>query len=171
MVAMERDASGAEIDVSVLIPVLNEEEHIGEAARSMLAQRFDESVEFLYIDGRSEDSTRAILEELAAGDARVRILDNPRRTTPHALNLGLAAARGEHVVRMDAHTYYPPHYIATGVARLRQGDVDWVCGPQVPLGSGRWSRVRYRAFVRSSTTTRGSLRRRQFSCPCPTSTA
>src|SRR5918912_3114917 len=110
------------IGASVLVPVLNEEAHIREAVDAMRAQEFDGEIEFLFMDGGSTDSTRAILEELAAADPRIRVLDNPGRTTPHALNVGLAAARGEFVVRMDAHAYYPPRYVAAGVERLARGD-------------------------------------------------
>src|ERR1700704_456922 len=91
------------VDASVLVPVLNEEEHIREAVDAMRAQDFDGTIEFLFMDGGSTDRTRAVLEELATSDARIRVLDNPGRTTPHALNVGLSAARGEFVVRMDAH--------------------------------------------------------------------
>jgi succinoglycan biosynthesis protein ExoA len=120
--------------------VRNEEEYIREAARAMQAQDFDGSVEFLFIDGRSEDQTVAILEELAADDPRVRILDNPARITPVALNIGLRAARGEVIARMDAHTRYPPGYLALGVDRLRRGGAEHVSGPQLPEGKGTWSR-------------------------------
>src|SRR5689334_1095698 len=129
-----------EVDVSVLTPVLNEEEHIRATVASMQRQEFDGSIEFLFIDGRSDDRTRAILEELAAGDPRIRVLDNPDRTTAYALNVGLAAARGRFVARMDGHTSYPPGYLADGVRRLERGDVVWVAGPQIPRGGGVWSR-------------------------------
>src|SRR6059058_4726026 len=129
-----------QIDASVLVPVLNEEAHIREAVDAMRAQEFEGTIEFLFMDGGSTDGTRAILEELAAEDPRIRVLDNPGRTTPHALNVGLAAARGDYVARMDAHTYYPDNYLARGVERLRRGDVAWVAGPAIPRGEGRWSR-------------------------------
>src|SRR3954466_10760009 len=99
---------GAGVEVSVLVPVLNEERHIREAADTMRAQSFDGEIEFVFIDGGSSDRTRAILEELAAEDPRVRVLDNPRKVTPVALNIGLGAAGGEVIARMDAHTHYPP---------------------------------------------------------------
>ena len=130
----------AAVDVSVLVPVLDEEKHIREAADTMRAQRFDGDVEFLFIDGGSRDHTRRILEQLAAEDPRVRVLDNPRRITPVALNVGLAAAGGEVVARMDAHTHYPPDYLARGVERLRRGGAEHVSGPQLPQGDGVWSR-------------------------------
>jgi cellulose synthase/poly-beta-1,6-N-acetylglucosamine synthase-like glycosyltransferase len=55
------------------------------------------------------------------------------------LNIGLRNARGEFVVRMDAHAYYPPDYVAKAIARLRRGEVACVCGPQIPYGTGKWS--------------------------------
>jgi glycosyltransferase involved in cell wall biosynthesis len=128
------------VDVSVLTPVLNEEEHIREAAATMLAQRFDGNVEIIFIDGPSEDGTREILRDLERSDPRVRVLENPRRSTPVSLNIGLAAAQGEFIARMDAHTLYPDDYLARGVERLRRGDVKHVSGPQLPRGSGKWSR-------------------------------
>jgi succinoglycan biosynthesis protein ExoA len=135
------DNGGPErVDASVLIPVLNEERFIRDTVAAMQAQRFDGSVEFLFMDGRSEDRTKAILEELSAEDSRIRVFDNPGRSSTAGLNVGLRNARGDYIVRMDAHTFYPEDYIARGVERLRRGDVVWVAGPQVPYGTGRWSR-------------------------------
>jgi succinoglycan biosynthesis protein ExoA len=144
-----------EVGASVLVPVLNEEAHIREAVDAMRGQEFDREIEFLFMDGGSTDSTRAILEELAASDPRIRVFDNPGRTTPHALNVGLAAARGDYVVRMDAHAFYPPRYVAAGVERLERGDVTWVAGPAIPRGTGRWSK-RVALALNSGLTTVGS---------------
>jgi succinoglycan biosynthesis protein ExoA len=122
---------GADVDASVLVPVLDEEEHLPAVAAQMLRQRFDGTLEFLFIDGGSGDGTVAIVEELAERDERVRLLRNPARVTPVALNIGLREARGRYIVRMDAHTRYPDDYIARGVERLRRGDVAHVSGPQL----------------------------------------
>src|SRR4051794_1377611 len=144
-----------QIDASVLVPVLNEEAHLRDAVEAMRAQEFDGTIEFLFMDGGSTDGSRAVLEELAREDARIRVFDNPGRTTPHALNVGLAGARGEFVARMDAHAFYPPRYIAAGVERLERGDVDWVAGPAIPRGTGRWSK-RVALALNSGLTTVGS---------------
>jgi succinoglycan biosynthesis protein ExoA len=128
------------VDVSVLVPVLDEERHIHAAVASMQAQHIDGEIELIFIDGRSEDDTRAILEELAVEDPRIRVLDNPAQRTPQGLNVGLAAARGRYVARMDAHTHYPSDYLAAGVRRLERGDVEHVSGPQIAVGDGPWSR-------------------------------
>jgi succinoglycan biosynthesis protein ExoA len=152
MAAMENTP---EVDASVLVPVLNEEAHLRDAVDAMRTQEFGGTIELLFMDGGSTDGSRALLEELAREDPRIRVFDNPGRTTPHALNVGLAAARGSYVVRMDAHTFYPPRYIAAGVERLERGDVDWVAGPAIPRGTGPWSR-RVALALNSGLTTVGS---------------
>lgn len=125
---------------SVLVPILDEIEHIDETLAILRGQRFDGELEIFLIDGGSTDGTRAILERAAAEDPRLHVLENPARSIPVALNLGLAHARGDYVVRMDAHTRYPPDYVGQGVARLRRGDVAWASGPALPQGVGPWSR-------------------------------
>lgn len=134
--AMDEHAVGA----SILVPVRNEEVHLERTLEGILAQRLDGEFEVLVIDGDSSDRTREIAEAFAGRDSRVRVFENPERRTPNALNIGLRNARGEYVVRMDAHTRYPPDYIARGVARLEAGGVDCVCGPPIPEGVNAWSR-------------------------------
>jgi len=99
--------------ISILIPCFNEEKSIAACLVSVLAFRVPagQAVEILVIDGRSTDSTREIVERIAAGDRRVRLLDNPQRIQSHALNLGIGVAQGEWVMRLDAHTHYPPEYL------------------------------------------------------------
>lgn len=129
--------SAAQVSVSVLVPVLNEGDGVSDVIAAMQSQRYPAGeIEFIFADGRSEDDTRAQLEQAAAEDPRIRVLENPRRGTASGLNVCLAAARGEYIARMDAHTVYPPEYLALGVERLRRGGAAWVAGPQVPEGVG-----------------------------------
>jgi glycosyltransferase involved in cell wall biosynthesis len=129
------------VDVSVLVPVRDEQALIASTARTILDQRFDGSIELLMIEGCSRDGTRATLERLASEDERIKLLDNPNGDLATALRIGLQAAKGEFVAKMDAHTYFPPTYLQTGVQRLRQGDVSWVSGPPIPYGVDRCSRA------------------------------
>jgi glycosyltransferase involved in cell wall biosynthesis len=138
--ATEQADHNGRVDVSVLTPVFNEEAHIRDTVADMCTQEYDGRVEFLFMDGRSEDATRAILDELARRDPRIRVIDNPGRGIPQGLNVGLRNSRGEYVARMDAHTHYPPFYLARAVERLRPGDVGWVAGVPIPAGAGTWSR-------------------------------
>jgi succinoglycan biosynthesis protein ExoA len=129
----------SQVLVSTLTPCLNEEPFIRETVAALQAQDVAGRAEFLFMDGRSTDRTKEILEELAAEDPRIRVFDNPQRQTASGLNIGLRAARGQYVARVDAHTRYPAHYLSKGIERLRQGDVDWVSGPQIPVPAGGWS--------------------------------
>src|SRR3989442_11010361 len=98
--------------VSVIMPCLNEERFIGACLDSILAtQHPHDQMEVLVVDGMSSDRTRAIVEEYVARDPRVRLLDNVKHITPSALNVAIRAARGDIIVRMDAHVVYPPEYI------------------------------------------------------------
>ncbi len=134
-----KPANPPTVDVSVLVPVLNEQRAIREAVEAMTAQELEGSVEFLFADGRSHDDTRAQLEQLAERDPRIRVFDNPLRGTASGLNVCLREARGTYVARMDAHTLYPAGYLQTGIERLQAGDVAWVAGPQVAEPRGRVS--------------------------------
>jgi succinoglycan biosynthesis protein ExoA len=125
---------------SIIVPVLDEARWLERTATAARAQEVDGGIELLFVDGGSRDGSREILARLAAGDARIRVLDNPERVIPAALNRGLRAARGAYVVRMDAHTIYQRDYVARGIARLRRGDVEWVTGPAIPAAASGFAR-------------------------------
>ena len=112
--------------VSVLVPVFNEAAHIETVLTMMCDQQVPGGLEILVIDGGSTDGSREMVEKVSARDRRIRVLDNPARQIPMALNIGLRAARGSYIARMDAHTHYPAGYLATGLTRLEAGDVDVV---------------------------------------------
>lgn len=112
---------------SVVIPCRDEAGSI-EACVASLMNGAGEGVELLVVDGGSTDGTREILARLAAASPAVRVLDNPVRTTPAALNLGVRAARGAMIVLAGAHTRYPPGYVAQLVAWLQRSGADGVGG-------------------------------------------
>ncbi len=142
-----------------MIPVLDEEACIRDAVVRMQGQDYEGGFELIFLDGRSTDRTKEILEELAAEDPRIRVLDNPAQRTPNALNLGLEKARGSLIARMDAHTYYPSGYLTAGARRLAEGDAAWVSGPQLATGTDKWSR-RVAAALSSVLGTGGAAFRR-----------
>jgi len=116
--------------VSVVMPVRNEAPHIKASLGALLAQDYPpERLEVLVVDGASDDGTPALVAELAAGSAvAVRVLHNPARIAPVAMNLGIAAASGEVIVRMDGHTVAAPDYVAQVVAALARTGADNVGG-------------------------------------------
>ncbi|MFY9633043.1 MAG: glycosyltransferase family 2 protein [Candidatus Cybelea sp.] len=108
--------------VSVIVPTLNEERHIGAVLDDMLGQEgIDADVEILVIDGGSTDRTRAIVESYAA-TADVRLVDNPKRRQAPGFNLGIREARGTIVCVIHAHARFSKRYLAACFdARRRTG--------------------------------------------------
>jgi glycosyltransferase involved in cell wall biosynthesis len=113
----------ARISVSVIIPCYNEEKFIGKALENLADQYPSEDYEIVVIDGISDDHTRKVIGEFQRSqpELSVRLLDNPARNIPAALNLGIAAARGEIIARMDAHAVPSAGYIRRCVEVLSQG--------------------------------------------------
>tara|TARA_B100000768_G_scaffold68439_1_gene65851 strand:- start:2899 stop:3936 length:1038 start_codon:yes stop_codon:yes gene_type:complete len=90
--------------ISVVIPCLNESEYIDSTLKSLLDQVDpNEDWEVVVADGRSDDGTREKLEAWQENHSQFRWVDNPHRTTPHALNAGIAAAQGETIIILGAH--------------------------------------------------------------------
>ncbi|HET8599495.1 MAG TPA: glycosyltransferase family 2 protein [Segeticoccus sp.] len=106
--------------VTVVVPALDEEQAIGGCLASVLAQS-EHRLEVLVVDGGSRDRTRQAVTGMAATDPRVRLLHNPARGIPQALNVGLAAARAPWLVRVDAHSTVPPDYVARALGHLQTG--------------------------------------------------
>jgi len=135
--------------VSIVLPCRNESKHIAACLRSILAQEDlpdGRGFEVLVADGMSDDGTRAKLQAIAAGDPRVRIIDNPERIVPTGLNAAIRAARGEIIIRMDAHTEYAPDYVRECVAVLEETKADNVGGPALTRSAGYIQRAIAAAF-------------------------
>jgi glycosyltransferase involved in cell wall biosynthesis len=117
-----------------VVPCRNEVAYVGPLLDSILASEYPhDRLEVLVVDGMSDDGTRPVIADYASRHQVIQLLDNPKRTTPCALNLGISRARGTIVMRMDAHAYYPPNYIGDLVAWLEQTGADNVGGPWVTL--------------------------------------
>ncbi len=106
--------------VSVIMPVLNEEEHLAASVRGVLGQDYAGTIDLVLAVGPSDDRTQEIADRLAREDPRVRVIDNPSGTTPEGLNLAVGASLFDIIVRVDAHVEMPPDYIRTAVEVLRR---------------------------------------------------
>jgi len=115
--------------VSIIIPCLNEEKFIDKCLDSVIANDYPkDKLEILVVDGMSDDGTRKIVEKYVQQYLFIRILDNPKRITPCALNTGIKHAKGGIVMRMDAHTTYEKDYISKCIEYLGEYNADNVGG-------------------------------------------
>ncbi len=116
--------------VSIVLPCRNEQGYIQACLESVLHQEPPAGgFEILIADGMSTDGTREYLQQMAKEQPQIRILDNPGRIVSTGLNAAIRAARGEIIVRMDAHTIYAPDYIRQCLAVMGETGADNVGGP------------------------------------------
>jgi glycosyltransferase involved in cell wall biosynthesis len=128
--------------ITVVIACRNEIGHIRAFLDSLLAQKLDGMEwEAIIADGRSEDGTRAVLDEYCARWSRLRVIDNPGRIVSSGLNAAIRAARGAVILRMDAHTNYAPDYCRLCLETLVQTGADNVGGPARTNASGTYARA------------------------------
>ena len=117
--------------VSVIVPCYNEERFIGKALRNLALQYDNDRYEIVVIDGGSTDRTLQVIDEFISAHPQlsVKVLNNPARAIPISLNLGITAARGEIIARMDAHAVPSTGYIRNCVATLNQNSNGVVGAP------------------------------------------
>jgi glycosyltransferase involved in cell wall biosynthesis len=126
--------------VTILLPVLNEEDSIGPTLDDLLGQDYAGTLEVVVADGMSTDRTRELVVERASGDRRLRLVDNPLRRQAPGLNTAASVASGEVLVRADGHSRYAPDYVSASVSALAQlGGA--VGGRMSPVGVDGFSRA------------------------------
>lgn len=144
--------------VSIIIPCYNEQATIRQLLEAIYHQTYPHAeMEVVIADGLSEDATR---DEIAAFQSEhpelaVRIVDNPRRTIPSAINCAIQASVGKTIVRIDAHSQPYPDYVERclsaldanlgdnvgGVWEIKPGGESWIAesiavAASHPLGVG-----------------------------------
>ncbi len=116
--------------------VLNEQEHLPQAVRSVLAQDYPGAMEVVLAVGPSRDRTQEVADGLAAADDRVQVVQNPSGRTPDGLNAAVARARHEIVVRMDGHGELSEGYVRRAVEILEETGAANVGGIMLAEGTG-----------------------------------
>lgn len=121
--------------VSVVVPLLNEAEHVERLVADIAAQDFPGDVETLVADGGSTDGSRERLERAAAdASLAVTVIANPSRWVSPGLNACIRRATGDLIVRLDCHARYPADYLARCVAAAEETGAWNVGGLYVPEG-------------------------------------
>jgi glycosyltransferase involved in cell wall biosynthesis len=109
--------------ISIIVPCYNEKSHIIGFIKDLKAQDYSPSLlEFIIIDGNSNDGTTDLIKNHTQDDSRFILLKNEHKTAPFALNMGIKRSSGEYIVRMDVHASYPKSYVKTLVEKLKSNN-------------------------------------------------
>lgn len=137
--------------LSVICPIYNEETYIGACIESILSQDYPkEDLEVIFADGMSTDRTREIVSSYSAKYPWIRLIDNPDRIVPPALNKAIDASRGDVIMRLDAHAEYPSDYFSALTDALSRYGADNVGGVCLTLPAADTVTARAIAEVLSS---------------------
>lgn len=111
--------------LSVICPIYNEEKYISKCIDSILAQDYPkDDLEVIFVDGMSKDRTREIVAEYTAQYPFIRLIDNPDKIVPPAMNKGILASKGDVIMRLDAHSTYASNYFSVLVNALNELGAD-----------------------------------------------
>ena len=112
-------------EISVILPVRNEERYIENCVASIFDQDYPvDKMEVLFVAGCSEDRTVELLQTMQRQHPQIRVLHNPNRTVPYAMNIGIRESKAPVIVRLDAHAEYPADYIRLSVETLLERDCE-----------------------------------------------
>lgn len=121
--------------VSIVIPMLNEVEHIGPCLESFRRQTYPlEQLEVLVVDGGSTDGSREAVQSLVGGRLAIRMIENPARRASAAFNRGVEAALGEVICLFSAHGIADERYVEASVASLEETGAAGVGGRYLHVG-------------------------------------
>jgi len=135
------------VRVSIIVPCRNEAAHIGAFLDSLLAQDMEGIPwEAIVADGMSDDGTGDILQAYSVRHPHLRVVANPGRIVSTGLNAAIRLARGDVILRMDAHTRYAPTYCRCCLKTLEWTGADNVGGPARTRAQGLSARTIAAAF-------------------------
>ncbi len=120
--------------VSIIIPCRNEENYIAKCIDSIITSDYMiNNMEILVVDGMSNDKTKEIIERYSRKYPFIRLVQNIKKIVSTALNIGIREARGQIIIRMDAHNIYDSRYISQCVHYLQEYNADNVGGIWITL--------------------------------------
>ncbi len=120
--------------LSVIMPVLNEEQYLRIAAESVLRQEYAGEWELMLVLGPSVDKTNEIAAQLQQEFPRIVLIDNPVGKTTSGMNAAIERSRFDVVIRVDAHTELPENYFKDSVEILTARNADLLGGVMHAVG-------------------------------------
>ena len=138
--------------VSIIIPIRNEEKFIGKCLDSFLPQiKGRDDFEILCVDGMSTDKTAEIIQKYAILDNRIRLIQNPEKIAPTAMNRAIDQAQGNFVMVVGSHAEYAANYIDSCLEVIQRTGAEHVGG--------------YMTTVSGANTASGNAIAAATSCP------
>ena len=132
--------------VSVILPVLNEENYLEHAVDAILNQDFKGEIEVVLAIGPSKDLTMEIAKSIVQRDSRVLIVENPTGKTAAGLNLAIANSHHPIIVRVDGHANIPNNYISVAVELIKKTGAANVGGVMAAEGQNPFENAVARAM-------------------------
>jgi glycosyltransferase involved in cell wall biosynthesis len=129
--------------VSLIVPCYNEQAGISLLLEAIRVQKYllDE-LEVVIADGISTDGTREAIQDYASQhpELNIRLIDNPQRIIPAALNVAIEAAEGHVIIRLDAHSAPKPDYVDRCLDALEETGAANVGGVwEIQPGAETWT--------------------------------
>jgi len=127
--------------VTILMPIRNESEFIERSLKAVLDQDYPPHLmEIVVVDGQSTDETRKLIDQMLKECPTnslldFKILENPQRITPVAMNIGINNSVGDVVILVGGHTEIDATYVSASISALRQSGADCVGGPLQTVGA------------------------------------
>lgn len=113
--------------VTVVVLCRNECDYIGACLESLLANDYPKDrLEILVVDGMSDDGTRDIVRDFNRRYPLIKLVDNPKKITPAAMNTGVQNAKGEAIAIVGAHSTYNKRYLSEYIRHLKEYNADEV---------------------------------------------
>lgn len=134
--------------ISVICPVYNEEKYITNIL-DFFIRAFPTNKEFILVDGGSTDQTTSLIKDYQRIYPNIKLLHNPQKYVPYALNMAIQACEGTYIARLDAHTFYPDDYFLQCLAAMEESGADNVGGYIHSIGEGGTGKAI--AYAMSST--------------------
>ena len=146
--------------VSVVVPLYNMEEFVGDTLRSVLASTY-RHLEVIVVDDGSSDASASIVAKIAQQDSRVKLLHQANAGPCRARNNAVAASHGQYILPVDADNLLAPQFIAQAVPILEaQPNVKVVCPTMEFIGDkqGPWRLPEFFALTPRSSQPHRHLR-------------
>jgi succinoglycan biosynthesis protein ExoA len=142
--------------ISVICPCLNEKNYI-RLLLDFFVNSSPQEKELILVDGGSDDGSIPIIENYLQKHPNISLLHNPRKYVPYALNMAIARAKGDIIVRLDAHTEYASDYFTQIIDCFENTRADIVGGPMRAIG-----KTGFQQAVAYATSTKMGIGNSQF---------